>query len=248
MAENAAPTTGQAPAQSAGEGGGKASAPDQSTVLGTETPAKPDDGKGGAAAAAGASADGKPAGDGKTGDDGKAAAAGKAPDTYKFEFKDPAVQVDQATLEAFSPVLKKHGVTQEQAQEMADVLATQQKAATDAFTKQLGEDETFAVEQVGNMLAQQRDKWAGALKSDKDIGGQNYETNVKAMQRAIARFGSPELKQLLNGTGLGNHPALAKFCLQVGLKISEDAVVPAGGGGGGARKSNEDVFYGDKSA
>lgn len=246
MTGSTAQPTAQAPAQSGGDGSSTASATEKpTTVLGGDPATKPDDGKGGAAAAA-AAATAKPGEQKPAGDDGKGAAAAKAPDKYEFKFEDPAVQVDTATLDAFSPVLKKHNVTQEQAQELANVLATQQKAQTEAFTKQL-EDETFAVEQVGHMFAQQRDKWAAALKADKDIGGKNYDTNVKSMQRALARFGSPELKQLLENTGLGNHPALAKFCLQVGQKISEDTVIPAGGGGGG-RKSTEDVLYGDKSA
>lgn len=239
-AQASAPATAQSASASS-----TASTPDPTTVLtGDASTAKPADGTQPAAAAATAKA-----GEAKTGDDGKGGEPSKtkAPETYKFEFSDPTVKVDDATLAAFTPVLQKHNVTQEQAQELANVLAVQNKAQTDAYTKKL-EDETFATEQAGLMLAAQRDKWAAALKSDKDIGGTNYETNVKAMQRAIARFGDPALKTLLEQTGLGNHPALARFCLKAGLTISEDKVLDGGNSGGGSRKSNEEVFYGGQSA
>lgn len=248
MTGSTAQPSGNAPASTASAGSSSSSTPEPTTVLtGDASTVKPDEAA--AAAAATAAAAAAKAAEGKTGDEGKDGDAGKAkaPETYKFEFADPAVTVDQATLDAFTPVLKKHNVTQEQAQELANVMATQQQAATEAYTKKL-EDPAFATEQAGLVLASHRDKWAAALKSDKDIGGANYDKNVKAMQRAIARFGDPELKTLLEQTGLGNHPALARAFLKAGLTISEDNPVPGAGSGAGGRKSNEDVFYGDSKS
>lgn len=169
----------------------------------------------------------------------------KAPDTYA-DFKVPeGMGLDKAQVAAFSPVMRKLNLSQEQAQELVDVYATQQQQQAQAFEKQL-EDENFAMTQAGELLGAHRERWAGALKADKDIGGANLDANVKVAQKAIARFGNPALKQALNATGLGNHPEFVRFCLKVGQAISEDNVT--GGTSGSGRKSVEDVFYGDQAA
>jgi hypothetical protein len=238
MTGTTAQPSGQAPSQPASTTqSGSPSAPE--SILGGDpaaapTPADP------AAAAAAKPKDGEApkADDGKPGE-GKDPAS-KAPEKYDFKFADD-VAVDTAALEAFSPVLREAGLTQEQAQKLADVYAAQIAQQSTAFAEKL-KDESFALEQAANMFAPQRAKWADSLKTDKDIGGKNYDQNVVAMQRAIGRFGTPELKQLLNVTGLGNHPELARFCLKVGQAISEDNP-QAGTPGGGERKSHADVFY-----
>ena len=73
----------------------------------------------------------------------------------------------------------------------------------------------------------QQKAWEAELRADKDMGGQAFEANVSVARRAIERFGSPALKQLLNDTGLGNHPELARFALRVGRALAEDSVAGA---------------------
>ena len=54
------------------------------------------------------------------------------------------------------------------------------------------------------------EQWAADVKADKEIGGDNLISNLSAAQRALDQFGTPELKEYLNTTGLGNHPDLVK--------------------------------------
>jgi hypothetical protein len=170
----------------------------------------------------------------------QAAKPAGAPEAYA-DFKMPeGVEVDTVALTAFAPVLKGLNLSQEQAQGLVDVYAAQtQRQATD-FAKQL-ENPEFATQQAGLMLQSHRDAWATAVKADKDIGGANFDSNVQTAQRAIARFGTPELQSLLNTTGLGNHPALVKLFVAVGKQIRED--VPQYDSVAGGRKSNAEVFY-----
>lgn len=222
--------SGQAPAQPASTtASGTASTP-ETTLLGSEASTTPE-GKAPETAA-------KPDDAAKPAD---TAAKQTAPETYEFKFAEGVV-VDQKALEAFTPIMREANLTQEQAQKLADVYASQVEAQNTAFAKQL-EDEGFAVQQAAQLLAPHRDKWSAALKNDKEIGGAKFDANVQAMQKAVGRFGSPELKQFLNVTGLGNHPELARFCLKVGQAISEDNPT-TDTQGGGARKAAEDVFYG----
>jgi hypothetical protein len=155
------------------------------------------------------------------------------------------VTVDAKALESFSPVLKGLNLSQDQAQQLVTAYATQMQTQATDFAKQL-QDPVFATQQAGLMLNGHRDAWATAVKADTEIGGANFDANVQTAQRAVARFGTPELKALLETTGLGNHPALVKMFVAVGKQIREDN--PTYGTGGTARKSNAEIFYGGQPA
>jgi hypothetical protein len=146
----------------------------------------------------------------------------KVPDEYKFELKDPegnALEIDAEIVKAFSPLLKKHGITQEGANELAQ-----------AFMAELTRQDNV----LSELYVGQRDSWATSAKADKEFGGQNFDANVAVARRAIARFGNDGLKSLLNETGLGNHPEVLRFFWKVGQKISEDSHVPGGNAGAGS--------------
>jgi len=152
--------------------------------------------------------------DGKTGDQTQA-----VPEKYDFTMPE-GVTLDSALVEKVSPVLRDLKLTNEQANKLASVFAEHRAA------------EAKAAEEA---YAQQVTTWADQARTDKDFGGNAFDENVKTAQKAIAAFGSPELKALLNDTGYGSHPELLKFCLRVGKAISEDGHVTPAGAGGGAR-------------
>ena len=64
--------------------------------------------------------------------------------------------------------------------------------------------------------------WADAVKADKVLGGDNLTASSVIARKAID-LGPPELKALLNSTGLGNHPAVFKWAHAVGKALSEDS-------------------------
>jgi hypothetical protein len=153
------------------------------------------------------------------------------PEKYEFKFAE-GVEVDAAALEAFTPILKDLGLSQEQAQKLADSYAAQMDKVRDSM-----------IEQHVNQVQE----WAKSVREDKEIGGANFDANVKIAQRAIARFGDAELKQVLDQYGVGNHPAVVRAFLKVGREIKEDNLETGGAAGGGARKPTEEVFYGKQS-
>lgn len=189
----------------------------------------------------------KPAGDPKQGDDkGKQQQQAKAPEKYE-DFKVPdGMTLDVKAVELFTPIAKELDLSQESAQKLVDAYAGVLNNTATAFQEQL-KDEKFALEQVGQVLGQQRDSWGKALKTDKEIGGKDYDKNIQASQRAIARFGSPELKAILESTGLGNHPEFVRFCLKVGHTVTEDSTALGAPTNNGGRKATEDVLYGGKA-
>lgn len=146
----------------------------------------------------------------------EAAPAEKAADTAApadFELKFPeGVKVDTALVDSFKALAKETGMAPESAQKLADLyLEGQQRLAT----------------QRAEAFEAQQKAWEAELRADKDMGGQAFDANVGVARRAIERFGSPALKQLLNETGLGNHPELARFALRVGRALAEDSVAGA---------------------
>lgn len=132
------------------------------------------------------------------------------------------VQVDQATLDALGPEFKEMGLTNKQAQKLADkFIGVQQQRAADQ-AKAWGE-------RVAG--------WADEAKADKEIGGDKWDGTVKTATRAVNALGTPALKEYLETTGGGNHPELIRFMAKVGAMIKEDN--PADGGAGGSGKPVE---------
>jgi hypothetical protein len=69
------------------------------------------------------------------------------------------------------------------------------------------------------------ESWGEAVKTDQEIGGAKLDENLAVARRAVDAFGSPALKELLNTTGLGNHPEVVKAFYKAGKAISEDGFV-----------------------
>lgn len=139
----------------------------------------------------------------------------------KYEFKPAEGQeLDTAALEQFEPIARELNLSNEQAQKMVDLYGTKilpmvQQQQAEAWQKTT-------------------EQWAADVKADKEIGGDKLTANLSAAQRALDQFGDPELKEYLDSTGLGNHPALVKAFIKVGKAMSEDKVVTGGHESGGS--------------
>ncbi|ALD78824.1 hypothetical protein P10159_4079 [Citrobacter portucalensis] len=146
----------------------------------------------------------------------------------KYEFKPAEGQeLDAAALEQFEPIARELNLTNEQAQKMVDLYGTK---IMPMFQQQQVEAWQKTTEQ-----------WAADVKADKEIGGDKLTGNLSAAQRALAQFGTPELKEYLEGTGLGNHPELVKAFVKIGKAMSEDGMVTGKESG---QRSAAEVLYG----
>lgn len=126
----------------------------------------------------------------------------------KYEFKAPeGTEFDASVLAAYSEVAKELNLPQDAAQKVLDkvapVMAAQQAEAIRAVNAQ----------------------WLEATKSDKEFGGENLDANIAIAKKALDTFGTPELRALLDTTGLGNNPELIRLCYRAGKAISEDRFV-----------------------
>ncbi|MEB0942242.1 peptidase [Citrobacter braakii] len=141
-----------------------------------------------------------------------------APEKYEFTAGE-GVELDTEALKDFEPVARELNLTNDQAQKLVDaypkIMAGVQQRQAEAWQAQT-------------------EQWAADVKADKEIGGDKLTANLSAAQRALEQFGDPELKEYLDSTGLGNHPALVKAFIKVGKAMSEDKVVTGGHESGGS--------------
>ncbi len=87
--------------------------------------------------------------------------------------------------------------------------------------------------------------WLDEAKADKDLGGDKWDETMAVCARAMEAFGSPELKEALNFSGLGNHLAVIAFVHAIGSEVSEDGFRATGRAGKG-ETSAADAIFGDK--
>ncbi|RDT35821.1 peptidase [Citrobacter freundii] len=149
-----------------------------------------------------------------------------APEKYDFK---PAEgqELDTAALEQFEPIARELNLTNEQAQKMVDLYGTKIMP--------------MVQQQQAEAWQKTTEQWAADVKADKEIGGDNLTGNLSAAQRALEQFGDQELKEYLDSTGLGNHPALVKAFIKVGKAMSEDGMVTGKESG---QRSAAEVLYG----
>ena len=71
-------------------------------------------------------------------------------------------------------------------------------------------------------IVNQRNTWANQVKADNELGGQNFATTKLNIGRVMQQFGTPELKNFLNESGLGYNPDFVRFMNKVGTMIGND--------------------------
>lgn len=170
----------------------------------------------------------KPAADAKPDDKKPDDKPAGAPEKYE-DFKLPeGMQADPTTMGKFAEVAKKHDLTQEAAQEMVN-LGAQMQAGN--------------AESIKAAIQAQGEAWGREAVADKEFGGEKFDENLAVARKGLDQFATPELKNLLVQTKLGNHPEVLRTFFRIGQAISEDGFVP--GRVGSTRKSNAEVLYGN---
>ena len=119
-----------------------------------------------------------------------------------FKFPE-GTQVDMEVAKEYAELAKSLGLTQEQAQ------------------GQIG----FYQKAQEQMIAKVSEQWSAQSKADKEFGGDKFDENLAIASKAIDAFATPELKGLLNSTGLGNNPDMIRAFYRAGLLLKEDSVV-----------------------
>lgn len=133
-----------------------------------------------------------------------------APEAYEFKAPEGAA-FDEAVIGAFSEVAKELDLPQDAAQKVLDKMAPVIQA------------------RQAEQLSAAREEWAAATRADKEIGGDKLAENLALAKKARDQFTTPEFRELLEASGLGNHPEVIRVFVKVGKATSEDGFVAGGG-------------------
>lgn len=157
------------------------------------------------------------------------------PETYA-DYKLPAgVELAADDLAKVNATFKELGLTQVQAQKLIDLQSSLQVAQTSA-----------QAEAMKATFDKQASDWAAEAKADKDLGGDKFDATVVTAQKAMQQFGTPELRDFLNSSGIGNHPQMIKLFHKVGTALSEDKIaIPGSDATEDAPLSHAQAMFGD---
>lgn len=144
--------------------------------------------------------------------DGEKAAADQVPEDGVYKLTMPeGVEVDQAMLDALGPEFKEAGLTNAQAQKLADKYVTIMQERI----KQAAEAKDAAA-------VQESAAWLDQAQKDQEIGGDNWQETVRLAVQGVEKFATPGLKELFERQGLGNHPEMIRHFRMLGKMASED--------------------------
>lgn len=184
-----------------------------SSLLGQGGATQPGDA---AAGAAGASAPPAPA--------ASAAGEGQPP---PLELKLPE-GVDAKSLESFKALAGELKLDSPRAQKALDYHLGVVKASEEA--RQAQQRATF-------------EAWGKAARVDKELsdGGKPdaFKASVGLAHQALQKFFPPSIFELLDATGLGNHPDVIRGFVRVGRALQEDSVAGAAGARGSTSQDGE---------
>ena len=146
------------------------------------------------------------------GEDG-AQKSGGAPEEYE-EFALPeGMAIDPEVSVELKSLAKELDLDQAQAQKVAELGAKMSQRWTQALQSQID----------ANSQA-----WVDAAKADTEIGGDKLPESLGLAKTVLDKFGSPELRELLNASRLGNNPEVIRLLSKVGRAISDDSRVSTG--------------------
>lgn len=142
-------------------------------------------------------------------------AATGAPEKYEFTAPEGKAY-DPGILESFSGAAKEANLPQDVAQKLIDTMVPALQA------------------RQADQLKAIHKEWQDASSVDKEFGGEKLTENLGVARKALDTFATPELRMLLETTGLGNHPEVLRLLFRAGKAISEDKFVGGASSGKGA--------------
>lgn len=166
-------------------------------------------------------------GEGKP-EDGKDKKAEGVPEAYAFKAPEGS-ELDKEAVAQFEPIARELNLNQEQAQKLVDLYGSK-------VMPQL-------MKQQAEVWQKQVADWGDAAKADKEIGGDKFDGNLTRAKQALDKFGTPELREFLETSGMGNNPELIRAFYKVGAAMSEDTLVTSNETG---QRSAAEVLYGNK--
>lgn len=111
-----------------------------------------------------------------------------------YEFQAPeGTELDQGLVKDFGEVARELNLSQDAAQKLV--------------AKMSPSLERMQAEKIEHLRAE----WAAASRNDAEFGGDQFDTNMKGVNRAYSQFTTPELREIFARTGLDSHPEMIRM-------------------------------------
>lgn len=149
------------------------------------------------------------------------------PEKYELKLADGSF-LKPADIERISATAKEKGLSNEEAQALLDGEHAQSQAFFDARKAE---------------YQKQVEGWKEAVASDPEFGGDNFAKSAEQAKRSIEKYGTPELQNLMDSSGFGNHPEVFKFFAKLGKESADDTFVKPGALVSKNEMSREDKLY-----
>jgi hypothetical protein len=119
---------------------------------------------------------------------------------------------DEPLLGAFKEIAAKHGLSLAAAQDIVDMVAPK-------FAE--------ALTQPYQLWKKTQDAWQVEAKTDPEFGGADFARNMASIAKVLDQYGDPKLRDALNVTGAGNHPAIIRSFWRIAQILTEPSHVAA---------------------
>jgi hypothetical protein len=124
----------------------------------------------------------------------------------------PGMNADDPLFGAFKEIAAKHGLSLEAAQDIVDMVAPK---LTDALTAPY------------QLWKKTQETWQAEAKADSEFGGPNFARNMASIAKVLDQHCDPKLRDALNVTGAGNHPAIIRSFWRLAQILTEPSHVAA---------------------
>ena len=168
--------------------------------------------------------------DSKEGEEQKDSKEGEGEGEQEFSLSLPEGSLlDDKAVEAVTEFAKENKLSKEQAQA---VLQRESDLISDVQEFQKSEHK----ERV--------EGWAETVRTDSELGGDNFNKTAELAKRAVDAFATEEFKKELAVSGYGNHPEVVRVFAKIGESLESKALIT--GDPVKQEKSMEEVFYGNQ--
>ena len=163
----------------------------------------------------------------------------EVPDTATIKAMYPDdVKVDDSKLDGFQKFVAEHSLSTATVKAMVEADAKRAKDTISDTDKRWEEQEK---------------QWKNELEKDSLLtAGDGFDSNFKKLQTLVKDYGGKvddktglnELQQALNLTGLGNHPAMARFLMRLQKALpGEGTNLPGGKPPGGPSRNAAEILF-----
>lgn len=173
-------------------------------------------------------------------------------EAYAIEGLPEGMSIDEAALEAATPVFRELGLSNAGASKVAGLYA--EHVLPGVMERAQGQFKENLETQIADQRTAWQDETLKAVKGevelktstgDKiDFGGASVKQVQQSAARAIDRVAPAGFREFLDETGLGQHPAMVAFAYQVGQLVAEDTDAGGGGGPVNEKPTQTQRFYG----